>query len=58
MLQDIGAALARLPKAADADAAERRAAAVRGELDAAAAAVDALRSGSAYRWVSLADVCC
>lgn len=57
-VQDVGAALARLPKSADAAAAEARAAGLRGELDAAAAAVDALRNKCAYRWVSLRDICC
>lgn len=51
-------ALARLPKAADGAAAELRAAPIRRQLDAAAAAVDAIRNGSAYRWVSLQEVCC
>lgn len=57
-LQDVGAALARLPKSADAAAAEARISAVRPELDAAAAAVDALRSACGHRWVTLRDICC
>jgi hypothetical protein len=57
-LQDVEGALARLPKAADSAAAELRAAPIRRQLDAAAAAVNAVRNGSAYRWVSLQEVCC
>lgn len=52
------AALARLPKSADVAEAEKRVLPVRPHLDAAAAAVDSIRSAMAYRWVRLLDVCC
>lgn len=54
--KDASGALARA--SGNVSSAEQMLAPMRSQLDAAAAAVETIRSGMSYRWVNLTDVCC